>query len=246
MSGRSAWSYIPYKILWCGADLLFPPSCAGCGKPGARWCEDCQKALIPIPYPICDICGNPQKNDGICLTCLISRPRFYSLRSWAVFEGPLRGALHRLKYRKDIGLGDALSTHLVHFMKSLNWAVDLVIPVPLSNKRFKERGYNQIAIVAHPLSPQMGLMYSSKVLFRKKHTHSQVGLSAIERKKNVEGAFWADSKLITGKSILLMDDVATTGSTIAAAASALVDSGASRVYALTLARAISHHGLDVV
>ena len=131
-------------------------------------------------------------------------------------------------------------------MKSLDWTVDLVVPVPLSNKRYKERGYNQIALVAHPFSLQMGLVYSSRILFRKEHTLSQVGLSAIERKKNVEGAFWADANRITGKSILLMDDVATTGSTLAAAAAALVDAGASRVYALTLARALAHHELDIV
>ncbi len=159
---------------------------------------------------------------------------------------PLRDAIHKLKYRRDIGLGDALSTHLVPFVKSLNWSVDLVIPVPLSNKRYKERGYNQIALVAHPFSLQMGIVYSSRTLVRKKHTLSQVGLSAIERKKNVEGAFWADANLLTGKSILLMDDVATTGSTLSAAASALVEAGASRVYALTLARALSHHGLNIV
>ena len=143
-------------------------------------------------------------------------------------------------------MGDALSTHLVPFMKSLNWTVDLVVPVPLSCKRCKERGYNQIALVARPFSTQMGLMYSSRVLVRKKHTLSQVGLSALARKKNVEGAFWADANLIKGKLILMMDDVATTGSTLAAAASALVDSEASRVYALTLARALAHHGLDIV
>jgi len=73
-----------------------------------------------------------------------------------------------------------------------------------------------------------------------------MGLSAIERKKNVEGAFWAEANLITGISILLIDDVATTGSTLTAAASALVEAGASKVYAITLARALSHHGLDIV
>jgi len=73
-----------------------------------------------------------------------------------------------------------------------------------------------------------------------------LGFLRLERKKNVEGAFWADANWIKGKSILLMDDVATTGSTLAAAASVRVDSGASRVHALTLARALSHHGLDIV
>jgi predicted amidophosphoribosyltransferase len=101
-------------------------------------------------------------------------------------------------------------------------------------------------LVAHPFSLQIGIVYSSRALVRKKHTLSQVGLSAIERKKNVEGAFWAEASLITGKSILLMDDVATTGSTLSAAASALVEAGASKVYALTLAKALSHHGFDIV
>jgi len=143
-------------------------------------------------------------------------------------------------------LGDALSTPLVPFMKSLNWTVDLVVPVPLSRKRYKERGYNPIALVARPFLLQIGLKYSSRGLIRKKHTLSQVGLSALERKKNVEGGFGADANLIKGKSILLMDDVATTGSTLVAAASALVGSWASRVYALKPARALSHHGLEIV
>jgi ComF family protein len=117
----------------------------------------------------------------------------------------------------------------------------VVVPIPLSSQRHKERGYNQITLVAYPFSLQMRLRYSSHLLIRKKHTLSQVGLTATERKKkNVEGAFWADAKLSNGKSILLMDDVATTGSTLSAAAAALVEAGATRVYAFTLARALSH------
>jgi len=205
-----------------------------------RWCKNCQKGITPIPEPICDICGAPQKKYGICQTCLISRPPYNSLRSWTVFEGPIRNAIHRLKYRRDLGLGDALSNHIRHYMRSIDWQIDVVVPIPLSSQRHKERGYNQIALVAYPFSLQMRLGYSSHLLIRKKHTLSQVGLSAVERKKNVEGAFWADAKLTNGKSILLMDDVATTGSTLSAAAAALVEAGATRVHAFTLARALSH------
>jgi predicted amidophosphoribosyltransferase len=115
-------------------------------------------------------------------SCRISRPLLHSLRSWAVFEGPIRGANHRLKQRRDFGLGDAFSSHLVSFMKTLDWTVDPFDPVPFSNKRDKERGYNQMGWVAHPFSLQMGRVYSSRILVRKTHTLPQVGLSAEERR----------------------------------------------------------------
>ena len=187
----------------------------------------------------------PQRKNGICKICLSSRPSYHALRSWAVFEGPVRGAVHHLKYRRDLGLGEVLSNPLADFIQTQNWQIDTVIPIPLSNQRYKERGYNQIALVAYPLSLILDLAYSPNALIRKKHTRSQVGLSALERKNNVEGAFWANPKLTSGKSILLMDDVATTGSTLAAASEALVASGAAKIYALTLARALDHHGFNV-
>lgn len=149
----------------------------------------------------------------------------------------MRGIIHHLKYRRDLGLGEALSNPLADFIQTQNWKIDSVVPIPLSNQRYKERGYNQIALMAYPLSLILDLTYSSNALIRKRHTRSQVGLSALERKQNVEGAFWANPRLTSGKSILLMDDVATTGPTLAAASKALVSSGASKIYALTLARA---------
>lgn len=151
-----------------------------------------------------------------------------------------------MKYRRDLGFGDALSGLLVSSIKEFKWPVDQIIPIPLSDQRYKERGYNQIAIVAFPLSLQLNIDFSSRALLRKRHTRSQVGLSAEERKINVEGAFWADPTRVKGKSILIMDDVATTGSTLSAASHALLDAGASRVYAFTIARALSHHGLNIV
>ena len=88
--------------------------------------------------------------------------------------------------------------------------------------------------------------YFPEALNRTRHTRSQVGLTAEERKSNVRGAFSSDSKLVAGKSILLMDDVATTGSTLSSAAESLLESGAKIVYTLTLARALPHHGLKIV
>lgn len=230
-----------YKELWNGLDWLFPPSCGGCGVSGTRWCLDCQKKVQGIIEPICEACGLPQEYTGICDRCSKDRPAFKALRSWSVYEHPVQGALHRLKYRRDIGLGEALSSQIADFVKRLNWPVDAIIPIPLGKKRLKERGYNQVAMVAMPLSAQLGLKYLPKALVRARETRSQVGLTALERQENVRSAFLAVESKVHNRNILLMDDVSTTGATLSSAAEALYISGAREVYAVTIARALSYH-----
>jgi ComF family protein len=112
--------------------------------------------------------------------------------------------------------------------------------VPLARGRQNERGYNQAGLIARPLSMALGLDYESKALVRRRETRSQVGLSRAERHANVRGAFEAARRRVSGRSILLLDDVATTGATLSACASALYSEGAGGVYAFTLARALDH------
>jgi len=131
-------------------------------------------------------------------------------------------------------------------VRKLNWPIDIVVPIPLSDKRRKERGYNQVALVAMPLADSLKWLYKPQALKRVRETRSQVGLSLEERRVNVTNAFQADAGLVRDKSVLLMDDVATTGATLSAAASALSVAGAKKVYALTLARALPHHSLHMV
>jgi ComF family protein len=168
------------------------------------------------------------------------------MRSWAVFDSPIQNGLHTLKYRHNIGLGESIAIQMVDFVHSLQWPVDIMIPVPLGKKRLKERGYNQVALVARPLAYQIGLQYEPEALWKTRETRSQVGLNASQRQDNVQSAYQADPNLVKGKSILIMDDVATTGSTISACTEALLSVGAQDVYVLTIARALSHHGLDRV
>ena len=168
------------------------------------------------------------------------------MRSWAVFDSPVQNGLHTMKYRQNIGLGEALALQMVGFMDSLQWKIDLLIPVPLGKKRLKERGYNQVALVAQPLAYQADIQYLPQALRKARETQSQVGLNVNQRHQNVLGAYQADSRYVKGKSILLMDDVSTTGSTISSCTEALFLAGARDVYAITVARALAHHDLNRV
>ena len=238
--------YHLYRSFWAGIDFLFPPLCGGCGKSGTRWCWACREVVTLIPDPKCEICGLPQTDVGICPSCQQTQPYYQKLRSWVVFEGTIRKALHKMKYRQDLGLGDSLAVEMFSYTNQLNWNVDIVLPVPLGKERMKKRGYNQVSLFALPLALAMGWKYNAHVLKRAKETISQVGLSKEERKNNVHDAFVANSRKVEGKSVLIMDDVSTTGATLNSCAKALIDGGASEVYALSLARALPHHGLKTV
>jgi ComF family protein len=240
------WTYRIAQWLWTGLDWLYPPVCGGCQQPGYNWCPDCQQQVTPVPEPLCRTCGLPQKKAGICSVCEQEPPPYTALRSWVAFEGPIRSALHRLKYRRNMALGDALSRPMSKFAVSLNWPVDTVVAVPLGQKRMQERGYNQVALVARPLAALNGWEHRSGALVRARETRSQVGLTAVERLENMRDAFRSDPRLVAGRTILIVDDVATTGATLTACSRALLASGAKAVYALTIARALPRHGLKIV
>lgn len=236
------WKYKAYRSIWSALDLLFPPSGGGWGGPGSQWCRTCQNSVKILNGIVCDMCGLPQEKPGVCRACLASRPRFCSLRAWAIFDEPIQLALHKLKYRRDLSMGAAIAAGMMPFVQSLNWKIDLVVPLPSGKQRMHERGYNQVAMIAKPLAMGLEWQYSPKALARRKEMRSQVGLSREERRTNVHGAFQADSG-VNGKVVLLMDDVSTTGSTLSSGADALYAAGAWDVYALTVARALSHYDL---
>lgn len=243
---RNLWKYRIYQGVWATLDWLFPPVCGGCGNDGTRWCIECQKRVQVLSDPVCDVCGLPQARSGLCNRCRQGQSLFKQLRSWVVFENSAQNALHRLKYRRDIGLGEALSDQMSGFVKQLSWPVDMLVPIPLGKQRIKERGYNQVAMVAMPLAMKLGLNYEPGALVRARETRSQVGLSVGERQENVMGVFEADGAKVSGKTVLLMDDVSTTGATLSSAAEALYASNARDVYAVTVARALPQHGLKIV
>jgi len=157
-------------------------------------------------------------------------------RSLAIYQGVIRDCVHDLKYNNNQSLGDTFSQWLAALIAQENWELDMVTPVPLSAQRYRERGYNQSSLIAKPLAARLHLKCIPIVVRRIRHTPSQVGLSAEERRLNVIGAFEAEKDLVSGKRVLLVDDVMTTGATITSCALALKNAGAKAVYCVTLAR----------
>lgn len=233
--GRPA--YRLYQLAWAGLDWLYPPQCGGCGKPGSRWCVECQRQTLLLPPTICTICGRLITTTGTCFACRETPPAYSALRSWAIFSGPLRKALHRLKYSRDIALGEVLARPLFEMLHHLKWPIDLVTSVPMGVARRAERGYNQATLLAFPLSLASGIPFRSQALIKVRDTRSQVGLNLAQRRENVFEAFKARSEIVVTKCVLVVDDVTTSGATIEACASALIIAGAQQVFGLTLARA---------
>jgi ComF family protein len=235
---KSRLIYNLYSSYWQFLDILFPPRCGGCGQKGSHWCPDCQRNVNLIALPVCESCGQKINQPGRCTRCVHVPPAFTALRSWGVFEGPVRNAIINLKYHRDIGLGEALAVPLAQMLRELAWEVEIVLPVPLGVARLRQRGYNQAGAVAYPLALAAGLSYRPNALRRTRETTSQVGLSYEDRLVNVSGAFRADPGTVSQRNALVVDDVATSSATINACAMALLKAGAKQVYGLTVARAI--------
>lgn len=195
-------------------DLLYPPRCGGCDAPGAWLCARCRASLAPAAAP---------------------RPRHVrSLVALGRFAGPLRQAVHRLKYRREAvlaaPLGDALGRAIARGL-ALGWRADALVPVPLAPARRRDRGYDQSALLARAASRTCGVPLRPW-LCRARPTASQVGLGRAARAANVRGAFAASP---AAGSVVLVDDVATTGATLAECARALRAAGAREVRAVVLA-----------
>jgi ComF family protein len=236
MPGKLA--YQLYRLIWEALDWVYPPSCGGCGRTGVRWCDECEQQTCELAQPYCPICGNPNVENNPCQRCRQTLPVFTQLRSHTAFAGPIREAIHRLKYGGDMALGEALAKPMLGSLQKLNWSLDLVTCVPLGLVRLKERGYNQASLLARPIALCMSLPYRPRALQRIRETRSQVGLNVNERRENMVDAFQAEKRIVEGKSVLVVDDVATSGATLNACAKSLRQAGATNVYCFTLARAV--------
>lgn len=227
----------PESIYWQVIDLFFPPFCCHCGKLGFEVCPECLNRIERIDQTqFCEKCGHtvhPGKK------CLEGGVFFNNIRSWAYYSDTLKSMIRYLKYHRGTGIIKYLVPEIVNFINQWFDHIDVIVPLPLGKQREHIRGYNQTALFAKPAARALRIDYLPKAVVRTRETISQVGLSAEERKSNIKDAFFANSELIKGLNILLMDDITTTGSTINECAKALANAGAANVFCFTLAKAVN-------
>ena len=228
-------------------DLLLPRVCAVCGRlvdAGSEqmMCGTCWSRLPLLTLPQCNRCGHPTYGER-CRWCELLPPHVRAARSvcWAAGAVGL-GAMHALKYQGWPRIADELAAR----MARLAWPPDVVeerraiVPVPLSSKRMRERGYNQSLCLAQALAKRWSIPVWTDVLARVRHTETQTRLTPGDRLRNVSGAFGAPASarpILRGTHLVIVDDVVTTAATLNACASALCAGGARIVSFVTFARA---------
>ena len=217
------------RLYASGLDLLYPPRCGGCGTAGEGWlCPTCSTRVERIPPNL-----HRQR-------LMLDHPWDHiqvDVVSAVRYAPPVREAIHSIKYDGARDVIPALAGYLVEVWQALSLQADFITPIPLHPQGMRERGYNQSEELAKHLSQQVGTPVETRALIRARHTRQQAQLNPAERRMNVRGAFNGAVMVCVGKHIMLLDDVTTTGATLRECASALLDAGAARVSAITLARA---------
>jgi ComF family protein len=229
------------KSLWTKfKDALTPPRCLGCQAPvatSASVCITCWQKLKLLDDPVCNIMGTPfayDQGEGIISAeALTQPPPWDKARAAVIFDDASKEYVHQLKYTDRLEAGLFMARLMARAGHKLLQEADLVIPVPLHRFRLWKRRFNQAAFLAQNLNAKI---YDPRILKRIRATPQQVGLDANARRKNMRNAFQVvDATKVEGKSILLVDDVRTTGATTSACVDALKKAGATKVNLLTFA-----------
>lgn len=221
-------------------DLLFPRFCIECHREGTYLCHPCCQK---IPFYLsrgCPLCESPSEEQKLCGTCRQSS-QLLDLFVIASYRHPVIQKLIRaIKYDGAWTMAEDLPTLIERFFKQIPSTIPrsvIAIPIPLHKERLCERGFNQSEILAKMIAAALAIPSESRILVRRKATPSQIRLDRNERMQNLKDAFHCpNSDLVSGKRILLVDDVLTTGTTISEAARTLRAAGAQSVRAIVLAK----------
>ena len=233
-------------------DVVLPPCCLGCQAPVAEQgglCVACWRAIRFIAEPCCRICGYPFPHEvgegAVCGACAREAPRFDRARAVVVYDDASRPLLLGFKHGDRTDAARTYGDWLARVGGEVLSAADLIAPVPLHRRRLWLRRYSQSALLALALGRRSGVEVAPDLLRRRKATRVQQGLNPRERRLNVRGAFAVPSRhgdRVRGRSVVLIDDVLTTGATVNACARALRRAGAARIEVLTLARVVRPGG----
>lgn len=232
--------------------FVYPPTCAGCSNPldserSEAFCPTCLLTLELISEPYCPRCGIPystaSQTPHLCGGCLGGVHLFDRARATGFYRGLLREIIHRFKYGGQTFLARPLAKILAASGKELTRLhhIDLIVPVPLHSKRLRQRGFNQASLLARRLGSALNIPVDYSSLRRTRWTEPQTGLSRRQRAVNVKGAFaLTRPEKIEAKTVLLLDDVLTTGETVNQCVGVLKkDGGAREVVVLTVARTVA-------
>lgn len=244
------------RLFWNGLlDLVYPPSCVLCGvcplephpelpnPPCSYFCRHCLPTLLQEPCQTCPRCAatiGPYAlvEDG-CSHCRSEAFAFDSACRLGRYEGDLRSLVLRIKHRSGEGIAELIGElfALAAQERLANYQAELIVPVPLHWTRRWTRGFNQSEALARGMAQRLKLPVVSSCIRRIRRTLPQASLSAERRRENVKGAFAAiSSPILAGRTVLLVDEVMTTGATVQEAAKALRTGGASRVVIAVLTR----------
>lgn len=213
-------------------DLVFPPTCVGCGRVGRWICEACWGRVPWDADGSCQLCGRPWLSSS-CAHCGRVPTSLDATIAVARFDGVAREAVHALKYHGHHAISSLLGRLMAAAMPALE--ISVVTPVPLHRSRRRQRGYDQAALLARHVARALDVPLDAGLLTRTRATQDQVGLDGEARRLNLDGAFTAESR-VAGEDVLLIDDVFTTGATMETAAACLREMGARRVVGLAFAQ----------
>ncbi|MCL5411808.1 MAG: ComF family protein [Patescibacteria group bacterium] len=216
-------------------DLVFPKKCVVCGKADMYLCPNCLKKVPVNHTSICYRCQCPSIGGFTHPRCL-TRSGLDGVLIVSPYERVLKRALHLFKYRFVKELHAPLGNLLANYLQGKLYQIDMVVPVPLHQKRLNQREFNQALLLAQVVSQKFSLPLRSEVLIRKYPTSPQAELSKEKRVQNLKKAFLCPlASEVRGKNVLLVDDVATTFTTLEECCATLKKAGAAKVWAAVLA-----------